>query len=142
MGATTLPPGANGNIDAETAVTAFGSGGGFSNIYPIPSYQASALSQFYAVNNPPYPYYSAADGGTFGTNGGVYNRSGRGIPDFASVGQNILVYLGGVLSLIGGTSVRLIHAPNTTMSPSNTCLRPQHRGLEHSSIVSMRRESM
>lgn len=35
VGATVLPPGADVNTDAETAVTRFGSGGGFSNIYNI-----------------------------------------------------------------------------------------------------------
>jgi tripeptidyl-peptidase-1 len=38
VGVTYLPPGANVETDSEVAVTRFGSGGGFSNICPIPSY--------------------------------------------------------------------------------------------------------
>ena len=56
VGATYLPPGANVNADAETAVTRFASGAGFSNIYPMPSYQQAAV-QAYLTNSPP-PYAS------------------------------------------------------------------------------------
>lgn len=43
VGATTLPSGKVPG-DAETAVTSFSSGGGFSNIWTTPSYQASAVA--------------------------------------------------------------------------------------------------
>lgn len=43
VGATTLPSGKEPG-DAETAVTSFSSGGGFSNIWTTPSYQANAVS--------------------------------------------------------------------------------------------------
>lgn len=43
VGATTLPSGSVPG-DEETAVTSFSSGGGFSNIWTTPSYQASAVA--------------------------------------------------------------------------------------------------
>ena len=93
----------------------FSSGGGFSNIYPIPQYQASAVSTFFKKHNPPYKSYSALAnyttddkkvdiGALAGDTGGVYNRIGRGIPDIAAVGDNIAVYVGGRYHLSGGTS--------------------------------------
>lgn len=33
----------------------YSSGGGFSNVYPIPDYQKSAVATFFAEHNPPYP---------------------------------------------------------------------------------------
>lgn len=83
----------------------YSSGGGFSNIYPIPDYQASFVAKFFEDHNPPYPYYSALSndtgdiqtlpniGALAGTTGGIYNRIGRGIPDVAANGDNIAVRL-------------------------------------------------
>ncbi|KAK0128037.1 hypothetical protein ONS95_000023 [Cadophora gregata] len=94
----------------------FSSGGGFSNIYPIPKYQASAVATFFQKHNPPYKYYSALSPDTSniftlpdiaalaGNTGGIYNRIGRGIPDVAANGDNIAVYNGGNFTLSGGTS--------------------------------------
>jgi tripeptidyl-peptidase-1 len=61
VGATLL----TGNVktDSETAVTRFPSGGGFSNIYPIPSYQANAVASYFKNSPPPYKSYS---GSTYG----------------------------------------------------------------------------
>lgn len=81
----------------------FSSGGGFSNVYPIPKYQASAVSTFFDKHDPGYPYYSALApnttdikqlpdiGALAGTSGGIYNRIGRGIPDVSANGDNIAV---------------------------------------------------
>ncbi|TVY65695.1 Aorsin, partial [Lachnellula suecica] len=94
----------------------YSSGGGFSNIYPIPKYQASAVSSFFENYNPPYPYYSALSpdvnitgalpdiGALAGSSGGIYNRIGRGIPDVSANGDNIAVFNGGNYTLSGGTS--------------------------------------
>lgn len=79
MGATFLPPGGDPTKDEEVAVTRFPSGGGFSNIYPIPSYQASAVATYFETSSPPYPYYDSTYNSSFGANGGIYNRAGRGI---------------------------------------------------------------
>lgn len=55
------------------------SGGGFSNIYPIPEYQKDALDTYFRDHDPGLPYYEGDE--PLGANGGVYNRSGRGYPD-------------------------------------------------------------
>jgi hypothetical protein len=39
--------------DSELAVTRFGSGGGFSNIYPVPSYQSKAVNGYLSNHQPP-----------------------------------------------------------------------------------------
>lgn len=94
----------------------YSSGGGFSNIYPIPKYQASAVSTFFSDHNPPYKFYEALSpdtqnisqlpdiGALAGTSGGVYSRLGRGIPDVAANGDNIAIYSAGRIRLSGGTS--------------------------------------
>ena len=104
LGATFLPPGASAAQDAEVAVTRFPSGGGFSNIYPIPSYQASAVNTYLTQHTPPYPSYSSTNNNSFGANGGIYNRNGRGYPDFSAVGDNVVIFNMGAPTLIGGTS--------------------------------------
>ncbi|KAI9687482.1 MAG: hypothetical protein M1822_002092 [Bathelium mastoideum] len=105
LGATVL----YGNVtqDQESAVTRFPSGGGFSNIYAIPSYQNATIQSYFANHDPGYPYYSVT-----GTNNptavqygkGVYNRAGRGYPDASAVGDNVLIFNNGDPTLIGGTS--------------------------------------
>ncbi len=103
-GATFLPPNASATQDQEVAVTRFPSGGGFSNIYPIPAYQKDAVATYFATSNPPYPYYSATNNTGVGANGGIYNRIGRGYPDISAVGDNVLIFNKGAPTLIGGTS--------------------------------------
>ncbi|KAI9731285.1 MAG: Tripeptidyl-peptidase sed1 [Claussenomyces sp. TS43310] len=104
LGATYLPSGADVTKDEEVAVTRFPSGGGFSNIYPIPDYQASAVAHYFKVSDPAYKYYEATNGSGIGAHGGIYNRIGRGYPDFAGIGDNVLIFNAGTPSLIGGTS--------------------------------------
>ncbi|KAL5329892.1 hypothetical protein ACEPPN_003412 [Leptodophora sp. 'Broadleaf-Isolate-01'] len=104
VGGTTLPQGANVKTDAETAVTRFGSGGGFSNIYPRPAYQQAAVSAYLANYPPPYKSYSGVDNMNIGAGGGIYNKDGRGYPDVSSVGDNIVIFNKGAPTLIGGTS--------------------------------------
>lgn len=103
VGSTFLPQGADVRKDQETATTRFGSGGGFSNIYQIPSYQANAVSNYFTTSPPPYPYYSSQDDG-FIPPSGVYNRNGRGYPDLSAIGDNVLILNKGAPTLIGGTS--------------------------------------
>ncbi|QKX58260.1 uncharacterized protein TRUGW13939_05381 [Talaromyces rugulosus] len=124
VGATKVYPGKTVS-DPESAVfdpaghpysVNFSSGGGFSNVYPIPNYQQDAVATFFEKHNPPYPHYSALapDTGDIkqlvdidalrGDTKGIYNRIGRGVPDVAANGDNIAVYVGGNFSLSGGTS--------------------------------------
>jgi len=100
VGATLLTGSAS--ADQETAVTRFGSGGGFSNIYSIPDYQASAVANYLATANP-YPSYSGGDY-TASSGNARFNRNGRGYPDVSAVGDNIVIYNMGLPTLIGGTS--------------------------------------
>jgi tripeptidyl-peptidase-1 len=104
VGATTLPPLASVQNDAETAVTRFPSGGGFSNIYPIPAYQQAAVNSYLTNSPPPYKSYSGSNNANIGAGGGVYNRAGRGYPDVSAVGDNIVIFNKGAPTLIGGTS--------------------------------------
>ena len=103
--ATQITPG-NSVYDPEDAAHFFGrssvsSGGGFSNIFPIPGYQSEAVATYFEDHNPPYPYYY--DGQYNGTNG-IYNRNGRGIPDVAANGNYIATYVRGNFTLEAGTS--------------------------------------
>lgn len=106
-GATFLPPGGDATKDQEVAVTRFPSGGGFSNIYERPSYQNQAVSTYLTAHKPTYKSYN-----TSGTNnpsaavtdGGIYNIAGRGYPDVAAIGDNVVVFVNGLPELIGGTS--------------------------------------
>ena len=67
------------------------SGGGFSNYFAQPSYQASAVSAWIKGNHSP------------GLKG-FYNASGRAFPDVSAQGNNFHVYIAGSDSLVGGTS--------------------------------------
>ncbi|KAF2999996.1 hypothetical protein E8E14_000857 [Neopestalotiopsis sp. 37M] len=100
VGSTYVPAGSTVN-DPEVATTSFGSGGGFSNIFPVPDYQAAAVQTYYDTADPTYAYYT---NGSYETSTGVYNRDGRGIPDVAANGDNIAVYVQGRLGTEGGTS--------------------------------------
>jgi len=66
------------------------SGGGFSNIFSTPPYQAAAVEGFLKTLGTKYS--------------GLYNESGRGYPDVAAQGEGYQVFIGGVLQSIGGTS--------------------------------------
>ncbi|KAJ6261590.1 Tripeptidyl-peptidase [Drechslerella dactyloides] len=92
----------------EIATTALGSGGGFSNVHARPSYQSAAVSQYLASANLGFPSYDISAGDTLGANGGVFNRGGRGYPDVAAIGSNLLVIralqVNAIPMLVGGTS--------------------------------------
>jgi tripeptidyl-peptidase-1 len=103
-GATFLPPGGDVTKDEEVAVTRFPSGGGFSNIYGIPSYQSSAVAAYFETAGTQYPYYSSTSNDSFGADGGIYNINGRGYPDISAIGDNVVIFNKGAPTLIGGTS--------------------------------------
>ncbi|KAJ6519079.1 family S53 protease [Mycena sanguinolenta] len=66
------------------------SSGGFSNVFPIPSYQADAVAG-----------YLKALGST---NKGLFNSSGRGFPDIAAQGELVSIVSGGNQLGVDGTS--------------------------------------
>ncbi|KAK0705539.1 tripeptidyl-peptidase [Lasiosphaeris hirsuta] len=66
------------------------SSGGFSIFHARPAYQEAAVTPYLASINSTYSAY--------------FNRSGRGIPDVAALGQNFAVIDRGQLMLLAGTS--------------------------------------
>merc|ERR1712046_446413 len=75
----------------EMATTQFGSGGGFSYDYDMPSYQSSAV-QAYLAKNPK-------------TGSSTYASNGRASPDVALLGEKFAVIIGsGETVAVGGTS--------------------------------------
>ncbi|KUJ20186.1 subtilisin-like protein [Mollisia scopiformis] len=80
----------------------YSSGGGFSNIYPVPSYQHSAVYDYLQRHDPGYKYYRGNV--SLATTDGLYNRSGRGYPDVSANGWNLAVVIGGETGVEGGTS--------------------------------------
>lgn len=69
------------------------SGGGFSNVFQLPSYQSSAVKSYFKNH---LPSYSSAQ----------YNNSQqtRGFPDISANGANYVVTVDGGFSLVFGTS--------------------------------------
>ncbi|KAK5710847.1 hypothetical protein LTR15_012824 [Elasticomyces elasticus] len=106
VGATEVQNGTNiqkalaSGTQPETACeTVIYSGGGFSNVFPLPDYQKSAVKGFFKNHLPPY----GAD---------RYNNSQttRGFPDLSANGANYVVAVDGNFSLVYGTSAS---APTT-----------------------------
>ncbi|KLO16441.1 family S53 protease [Schizopora paradoxa] len=80
--------GATTGISPETAADF--SGGGFSNFFAQPSYQASAVSTFLK---------------TLGsTNKGKFNTTGRGFPDISAQGENVEIVVDNKFGTVAGTS--------------------------------------
>ena len=69
-----------------------GSSGGFSNYYPAPSYQASAVNHFLTAH---------AASSNFNATKGKYNPVGRGFPDVAAKADNYRIWEGTVASIYG-----------------------------------------
>ncbi|KAJ7659862.1 subtilisin-like protein [Mycena rosella] len=99
VGATQILEGNTVN-DPETACEeAIFSGGGFSNIFPLPSYQASAVKGFLKNHPPPFTH-------------GEFNNSGnvRAFPDLSANGLNYVIGIDDEFGLVAGTSAS---APTT-----------------------------
>ena len=93
IGATQLKPNAS-VTSPETAIeTRVITGGGFSNVFGLPSYQASAVQSWFANNPPPY-----------GADRFNNSQATRGYPDISANGANFVVAVNGVFSLVYGTS--------------------------------------
>jgi len=93
VGATQIVPGASVTAPEEACETVIYSGGGFSNVFPLPSYQSSVVKAYFTNHK---PTYTAAQ----------YNNSQtvRGYPDVAANGGNYAVAVDSSVSLIYGTS--------------------------------------
>lgn len=93
VGATQIVPGNSVFQPEEVCETVIFSGGGFSNVFDMPSYQKAAVEDYFANHLPPY-------------NSTQYNNSqmSRGFPDISANGANYVVAVDGVFSLLYGTS--------------------------------------
>ncbi|KAI0775195.1 subtilisin-like protein [Trametes elegans] len=90
VGATQVAP--NGSVhEPEIAPMLFGSGGGFSNVFAQPKFQQKRVARYLRQLG------DAVDPGLF-------NRSGRGIPDVSANGFPTAVVLQQNFTLSGGTS--------------------------------------
>jgi tripeptidyl-peptidase-1 len=76
----------------EGAVTAFGSGGGFSWTYDRPSYQEAAVNSYIQNHGGDIPSQIH------------WSKNGRGTPDVAALGWGFSVVVNGGVEQIGGTS--------------------------------------
>ncbi|KAL8661074.1 MAG: hypothetical protein Q9202_005946 [Teloschistes flavicans] len=93
IGATQIVPGASVTAPEEACETVIFSGGGFSNVFPLPTYQAAAVKSFFANHPPPY-----------GADRFNNSQQTRGFPDISANGANYVVAIDGVFSLVYGTS--------------------------------------
>ena len=93
VGGTQIKPGASVTSPEEAVQTVIHSGGGFSNVFPLPSFQSSAVKAYFTNHK---PSYTAAQ----------YNNSQatRGYPDISANAANYAVALNGKIQLIYGTS--------------------------------------
>ncbi|KAI0305653.1 subtilisin-like protein [Multifurca ochricompacta] len=93
VGATQINPNSTVNDPESACEQVIYSGGGFSNIFPMPSYQKDAVKSY--LKNYPPPYTAEQ-----------YNNSGtvRAYPDLSANGANYVVALEGGFSLVFGTS--------------------------------------
>ncbi|KAI1298791.1 subtilisin-like protein [Xylaria venustula] len=93
----------------EVATARFPSGGGFSNIFPQPIWQALQVDKYLSTTAKTLPFDSYAqfsvDSDFSHIKTGVYNRLGRAYPDVGAVGDRQLVLGGGNWYLVGGTSL-------------------------------------
>ena len=81
-----------GATDTTFAAAAGFSAGGFSNLNAPAPYQAAAIAAYLARNAPGMPPAAS------------YNRTGRGIPDVAAVGEGFMIVSAGQTFAVDGTS--------------------------------------
>ena len=93
----------------EIATRRFPSGGGFSNVFGIPSYQRDAVSTYFDQVESSLGfsgYHHFVNNSDFSSvTGGIYHHGGRAYPDVAAVGDRQVVYSNGSWYLVGGTSL-------------------------------------
>ncbi|KAF2172496.1 hypothetical protein M409DRAFT_63164 [Zasmidium cellare ATCC 36951] len=97
VGATQIKPGTNivtSRTQPEQACeTVIYSGGGFSNVFSLPSYQANAVQTWFREHPPPY-----------GSDKFNNSQKTRGFPDISANGANYVVAVDGNFTLVYGTS--------------------------------------
>lgn len=100
VGATQVKPNtsvpdalASGTEPEKACETVIYSGGGFSNVFELPDYQADAVQSWFTNFPPPY-----------GANKFNNSRQTRGVPDISANGANYVVAVDGQFALVYGTS--------------------------------------
>ena len=89
----------------------FSSGGGFANYFPQPKYQQVAADRYLHEHAPAYPSYVynghdvASGRSNIGSNGGLYNRAGRGFPDVSASAADFPSFIRGQEARYLGTSL-------------------------------------
>jgi tripeptidyl-peptidase-1 len=93
VGATQITNGSSVNAPEQSSERVIFSGGGFSNVFPMPSYQQTAVASYYTQHAPPYTAEQ-------------YNNTQtvRGYPDVSANGVNYVTAVNGKFSLAFGTS--------------------------------------
>ncbi|KAI1815201.1 subtilisin-like protein [Poronia punctata] len=93
----------------EVATKNFGSGGGFSNVFEMPVYQADHVNRYVDTVGETLEFESYSqflpNGDFSNITSGSYNRLGRAYPDVSAVAERQIVLNGGEWTLIGGTSL-------------------------------------
>lgn len=95
---------------SEVATGRFASGGGFSNYFATPAYQLQAVQAYLANVDFGFPGYTNATfqnakGNYSEITSGYFNLNGRGYPDVSAIGDRFVLYYGGQLTEVGGTSL-------------------------------------
>lgn len=93
VGATQVPVNSTVTRPETAAESVIYSGGGFSNVFAIPSYQSKAVSSYFEHNNIPY-----------GSDRFNNSQTTRGYPDVSANGVNYVIAIDGGFSLVYGTS--------------------------------------
>jgi tripeptidyl-peptidase-1 len=106
----------SGTSGEEEATTQFGSGGGFSYDYKVPSFQADAVAAY--LKNTTLP------SGTY-----KYAKDGRGTPDVALLGEQFTVVANGKEQSVGGTSASSPSYAAIVSLLNEVCLKAGGRSL-------------
>ncbi|KAL2065941.1 hypothetical protein VTL71DRAFT_3611 [Oculimacula yallundae] len=93
VGATQITNGSTVHTPESAAQRVIFSGGGFSNVFPLPQYQEKAMATYFEQHAPPY-----------GADRFNNSRRVRGFPDVSANGVNYVTAVDGQFSLSFGTS--------------------------------------
>jgi tripeptidyl-peptidase-1 len=93
VGATEILNGSSVRTPESACETVIFSGGGFSNVFAMPSYQSTAMKTYYADHAP-----------AFGADRFNNSQKVRGFPDVSANGANYVTAVDGKFSLSFGTS--------------------------------------
>lgn len=93
IGATQINPNRSITDPEEAIATDMHSGGGFSNVFGLPAYQAEAVDSWFATSNQPY-----------GADRFNNTRTSRAYPDLSANGANFVAAIDGVFAMVSGTS--------------------------------------